>query len=269
MPTLRRVLPLLLLLASCTPDEVPLSYGTGDGSERTHRLTLRAQIESELSGRPRSQTVQASFRATQQVLETLPDGGSRARMTLTPETLAVDGQTQTVGEPQEFTVTLASDGRVIQIEEATGQAAEPLTPVGIERLLPRLRPVLPGRPVSPGDTWRSASRFSDDAGSFSLSFRSRLDQLGLVSGRAAALVRTTYESPMQRREIFANAVADVDGRDVGTQEAWFALDGDLLRATGDSVGRYRVVFRLPGGDTGVAPVPGSLLVRLHTEMRLL
>jgi hypothetical protein len=74
---------------------------------------------------------------------------------------------------------------------------------------------------------------------------------------------------VKRREIFANAVADIEGRDVGTQEAWFALEGFLVRASGDSVGRYHVLFRPPGGEVGVAPVEGELHVRLHTDMRLL
>jgi hypothetical protein len=76
-----------------------------------------------------------------------------------------------------------------------------------------------------------------------------------------------YTSPVQRREIFANAVADIEGRDIGTQEAWFALDGFVVLVSGDSVGRYRVLFRPPGGEAG-APVRGRINVRLHTEMRL-
>jgi hypothetical protein len=57
---------------------------------------------------------------------------------------------------------------------------------------------------------------------------------------------------------------------VGAQEAWFSLDGFLVRSAGDSVGSYRVTFSPPGeGETGLAPVEGSLTVRMHTEMTLL
>jgi hypothetical protein len=56
---------------------------------------------------------------------------------------------------------------------------------------------------------------------------------------------------------------------VGAQQAWFSLDGFLIRATGDSVGTYRVTFRPPEGELGVTPVEGALVVRLHTEMELL
>jgi hypothetical protein len=56
---------------------------------------------------------------------------------------------------------------------------------------------------------------------------------------------------------------------VGAQEAWFALDGFLVRASGDSVGSYRVTFTPPGGEVGLQPVQGALVVRLHTEMELL
>jgi hypothetical protein len=82
-------------------------------------------------------------------------------------------------------------------------------------------------------------------------------------------VRTTYESPVDRQEVFQNAVAHMEGTDVGAQEAWFALEGFLVRATGDSVGSYRVTFTAPGGVTGLSPVEAGLVVRLHTEMRLL
>lgn len=267
--TIATLLACSLGLAACGDDRVTLSYGTRAGRRLAYRLALTADIDRTLSGQTRRQVVEASFRAEQEVVETLPGGEARARMTLRPESLVVDGRAQTVGSPQEFLVTLGEDGRIVEIGEPTGAGAEPLEQVGIERLLPRLRPVLPGHPVSPGDSWRSESEFEDEAGRFSLSLRSRLAALGVAAGRRSALVRTTYASPVARTEIFANAVADIDGRDVGTQEAWFALDGFLVRASGDSVGRYRVVFRPPGGETGVAPVEGALRVRLHTDMGLL
>jgi hypothetical protein len=139
---------------------------------------------------------------------------------------------------------------------------------GLELLWPRMGPDLPGTPVAPGATWRSQTEFTDENGRFSLSTTSRLTQLGITDGREAALVRTTYESPVDRQETFANAVAEVTGTDVGAQEAWFSLDGFLVRASGDSVGSYQVTFRPPGGEVG-APVEGSLVVRMHTEMQLL
>jgi hypothetical protein len=129
--------------------------------------------------------------------------------------------------------------------------------------------VLPGRPVAPGDDWHSRTEFTDEQGRFSLTTRSRLTQLGRVEGRDSALVRTSYESPVDRQEVFANAVADVEGEDVGAQEAWFSLEGFLVQASGDSVGTYRVTFMPPEGEEGVAPVHGALVVRLHTDMQLL
>jgi hypothetical protein len=172
------------------------------------------------------------------------------------------------GPAQVFTVALGMDGRVVAVQESAADPGEPLQPVGLERLLPRLRPVLPGRPVSPGEAWRSRTRFQDEQGRFSVDAISRLAQLGVTDGYQTALVRTTYRSPVAREETFANAVADIVGKDVGAQEAWFALDGFLVRSSTDSVGTYQVTFRPPGGEPGVAPVAGSLVVRLHTEMEL-
>jgi hypothetical protein len=163
---------------------------------------------------------------------------------------------------------MATDGRIVEIEESTGEPAEALAPVGLERLLPRLGPVLPNGPVGIGDSWTSDTEFADETGSFSVALRSSLARLGMQDGEAAALVRTTYVSPVRRREVFANAVAEIDGEDVGTQEAWFALDGFLIGASGDSVGSYRVTFRPPGGEDVLEPVRGSLDVRLHTELSL-
>jgi hypothetical protein len=140
--------------------------------------------------------------------------------------------------------------------------------VGIERLLPRLRPVLPADPVEPGERWSSETRIADEDGTFSIEASSRLAALDRLGGRPSALVRTTYISPVDRREIFANAVADLSGRDVGTQEAWFSLEGYLIRASGDSVGRFDVAFRPPGGEESGVEVEGRLSVRLHTEMVL-
>jgi hypothetical protein len=91
----------------------------------------------------------------------------------------------------------------------------------------------------------------------------------VVDGHRSALVRTTYESPVDREEVFQNAVARMEGTDVGAQEAWFALNGFLVRASGDSVGSYRVTFTAPGGEVGLSPVEAGLVVRLHTEMHLL
>jgi hypothetical protein len=268
----RRAILLLLtavLLPACRGDRVPLAYRLEPGLRLEHRLTLRAEITRTLSGQTRGEEVVATFRATQEIVGPLDDGGAEAAVSLVPEGLQVNGRTVDIGPAQEFTVHLGPDGRVVAVQSAAGEETEALQPVGLDRLLPRLRPVLPGRPVAPGDTWRSDTDFADDQGRFSLSTQSRLAQLGTVDGRDAALVRTTYESPVDRQEVFANAVADVEGEDVGAQEAWFALEGFLVRAASDSVGTYRVTFMPPEGDEGLAPVKGALVVRLHTEMRLL
>jgi hypothetical protein len=258
-----------VVLASCVDDRVPLSYSLASGRRLEYRLRLDADITRTLAGVSRDQRVRATFRAAQQVLQPLPEGGVEASMSLIPESLRVDGRPVEVGADQEFIVILGADGRVVGIRQSAGGPTEPLEPVGIERLLPRLRPVLPGTPVAAGDSWASETRFSDENGLFSVSSRSRLLQLGVVDGYDSALVRTTYTSPVDRREMFANAVAALQGNDVGAQEAWFALDGFLIRASGDSVGSYRVKFTPPGGEVGIQPVEGALVVRLHTEMNLL
>ena len=267
----RRLLVILscLLLSACDSDRVPLSYQLEPGRRLEHRLTLDAEITRSLQGRTSEQEVVATFLAAQEVTTPLPDGGAEATFSLTPESLRVDGRPVDPGPDQEFVVQLGPDGRVVAITGAAAQPGEALGPVGLERLLPRLRPVLPGTPVRPGDIWRSDTRFEDETGLFSLEARSRLTQLGVVEGHEAALVRTTYESPVDRREVFANAVADMQGTDVGAQRAWFALDGFLIEAIGDSIGSYRVAFTPPGEGAELAPVEASLLVRLHSELRLL
>lgn len=266
----RSIVPLAfcLLLPACASDRIPLEYRIEPGLRLEHSLLLRADITRSLQGETRRQRVVATFRAAQEVLSPLAGGGAEATVSLLPQSLVVDGRQIEPGPDQEFGVELAADGHVVAIRGG----AEPETPlgqVGIERLLPRLRPVLPGRPVRPGDSWSSETEFVDESGAFSLSASSRLRQLGVVDGLRSALVRTTYESPVDREEVFQNAVARMQGSDVGAQEAWFALEGFLVRATGDSVGSYRVTFTAPGGEVGLAPVEAGLVVRLHTEMRLL
>lgn len=268
---MRRVaLPLLLLLlAACGTDRVPLSYRLDPGLRLEHRLTLQASVVRTLAGERRTEEILATFRATQEVVGPADDGSVEAAISLEPEGLEVNGQPVDIGPSQEFAVRLAPDGRVVGVQLAAGGSTEILEAVGVERILPRLRPVLPGRPVGPGDSWRSETEFTDEQGRFALSTTSRLTQLGIADGREAALVRTTYESPVDRSEVFANAVAQVRGSDVGAQEAWFALDGYLVRAVGDSVGTYRVTFTPPEGEEGLAPVRGALRVRLHLDMELL
>ena len=256
-----------LLLSACASDRVPLEYRIEPGRRLEHRLVLHADITRTLQGQTRREQVVATFRAAQEVLTALESGGAEATVSLVPESLEIDGRAVDPGPDQEFGVELAPDGRVVAITGG-GRTEEALGPVGLERLLPRLRPVLPGHPVRPGDSWRSDTEFVDESGAFSFSASSRLRQLGYVDGHRSALVRTTYESPVDRQEVFQNAVARMEGTDVGAQEAWFALDGFLVRATGDSVGSYRVTFTPPGGEVGLSPVEAGLVVRLHTEMRL-
>lgn len=265
----RAALPLLLLLSACGSDRVPLTYRLDPGVRLEHRLTLQASVIRTLAGETRTEEILATFRASQEVVGPSGQGGVEAAISLVPEGLEVNGRPVDIGPAQEYAVRLGPDGRVVAVEAAAGEGTEALEPVGIERILPRLRPVLPGRPVRPGDSWRSETEFTDEQGRFTLRTRSRLTQLGRAEGRDAALVRTTYESPVERQEVFANAVAQVSGSDVGAQEAWFALDGYLVRAVGDSVGTYRVTFTPPEGEAGLAPVRGALRVRLHLEMQLL
>ena len=259
----------LLLLPACRSDRVALTYRLDQGVRLEHRLTLEASVVRTLAGETRREEIAATFTAAQEVVGPSDQGGVEAAISLVPEGLEVDGRPVDIGPAQEFAVRLGEDGRVVAVEAAADEGTEALDPVGLERILPRLRPVLPGRPVTPGDAWRSETEFTDEQGRFSLRTRSRLDQLGVTDGREAALVRTTYQSPVQRQEVFANAVAQVTGSDVGAQEAWFALDGYLVRAVGDSVGTYRVTFTPPEEEEGLAPVRGALRVRLHLEMQLL
>jgi hypothetical protein len=256
------------LLGSCVEGRVPLAYRIEPGRRLEHRLVLTADITRTLAGDRLDQRVVAAFRAVQEILPPVEEEGGQAAVSLVPESLEVDGRPVEAGAAQQFTVGLGPDGRVVSVEEAAADPGEPLQPVGLERLLPRLRPVLPGRPVAPGEAWHSRTRFQDEQGLFSVDATSRLAQLGVTAGYEAALVRTTYRSPVDREETFANAVADIVGEDVGAQEAWFALDGFLVRSSSDSVGTYDVTFRPPGEEQGLAPVAGSLVVRLHTEMEL-
>ena len=257
-----------LALSSCGEHRVRLHAPLETGRRLDYRLRLDAAVSRTLEGATRLQHIEASFRAGQEILESLPGGGARARMTLEPVSLRVDGEPQEAGRGQEFVVTLAPSGQIVELEESEGAAAESLELVGLERLLPRLRPVLPEEPVAPGDRWASESDLTDEEGAFSLSARSRLERLGTVADRPAALVRTIYRSPVDRRETLANATAALVGTDIGTQEAWFALDGSLLLSEGDAVGRYRITFTPPGGELGLRPVTGRLRVELHTEMAL-
>jgi hypothetical protein len=268
-----------MVAAGCTDDSVELSYSLQPGRFLQYRLVLDARVLRTLEGDTREQSVQATFLAGQQIEEPLPGGGARATFSLRPESLVVDGSTVDPGEAQEFEVDLGPDGRVVAIAQpAEAEPAEPPTEedgteavaaLGIERLLPRLRPVLPGEPVRTGEGWSSSTRFTDEDGQFSLSLDSRLARLGVEDGYRAAMVRTSYVSPVDRRETFVNAVAEVQGTDEGVQQAWFSLEGFLIRSAGDSVGRYRVTFRPPGGEAGLAPVQGALDVQLHTELVLL
>ncbi|HJV04776.1 MAG TPA: hypothetical protein VJ868_05890 [Actinomycetota bacterium] len=264
----------VVLAAGCADDRVDLGYTLEPGRRLEYRLLLEARVVRTLEGETREQSVRATFLAGQEIVEPLPGGGARALFSLRPESLAVDGRPVEPGQPQEFEVDLGPDGRVVAIARpaeagAPGEdAPEAVAALGIERLLPRLRPVLPGEPVRAGERWTSSTRFTDEDGEFSLALESRLERLGVEDGYRAAMVRTTYVSPVDRRETFVNAVADVEGTDEGVQEAWFSLDGFLIRSIGDSVGRYRVTFRPPGGEAGLAPVGGALTVNLHTELEL-
>jgi hypothetical protein len=234
----------------------------------SYQLVLEAEVERSLENQTQGQELVATFDVLQEILEGTEGGGTLARFQLVPRSLVVDGRSSEPGPGQEFEVQLGPDGRVVGIGAPTGEAEEALAPLGIERLLPRLRPVLPGADVSAGATWSSRTEFADTGGTFSLTTESRLAELGIVAGLPAALVRTTYESPVDRRERFANALAELKGTDVGAQQAWFALDGFLIRSTSDSVGTYSVTFRPPEGELDVTPVQGSLVVSLHTEMSL-
>jgi hypothetical protein len=257
-----------LALTACTDDRVSLTYSLGEGTLLRYHLLLRADVDRTLQDQTQTQEVVGTFEVTQEILGRTEEGGSQARIALVPRSLLVDGRASETGPGQEFVVQLGPDGRVVDIGEPTGEATEELAPLGIERLLPRLRPVLPAAEVSAGDAWASKTDFSDAGGTFSLATESRLAELGSLQGHPAALVHTTYESPVDRRERFANAVAELAGTDVGAQQAWFALDGFLIRSVGDSRGTYSVTFRPPEGELGVAPVEGALVVTLHTEMRL-
>jgi hypothetical protein len=257
-----------VLLPGCTDDRVSLAYGLEPGAVLRYDLVLRAEVERTLQDVTQVQDVVATFQVSQEILGPAEQGASRARLALVPVALVIDGKLAEPGPGQEFVVELGPDGRVVGIGEPTGEATEELAPLGIERLLPRLRPVLPAAEVAAGDTWSASTEFADAGGAFALSTRSRLAELAVVAGHPAALVRTTYESPVDRRERFANALAELAGTDVGAQEAWFALDGFLIRSTGHSVGTYGVTFRPPEGELETVPVEGSLVVRLHSEMRL-
>jgi hypothetical protein len=162
--------------------------------------------------------------------------------------------------------------RAAQLTAVTGVegiSADVLGELGLSEIFPSAAGAPPARPLAPGERWR----IDDDislAGSdrpLRLTGEGRLVRLGVEDGREVATVTSTTSLPVERTTTTAQGDQTLTGTQRTTTTATYDLtDGAVVRAESATTASYRLVLAPPPALADVAPVEGTLTLRLESRV---
>ncbi len=150
----------LSFLCSCDTEQYVLAFNTENAPSLTYHLesTLNSVVSDSTATEPESMNTQLEVRATNNLLTAYDDGS--AKFELKVDSVNYKSDKRTVEEfrdmerliaTENFQYKMAKDGAVystlFEDSLALGEALD------LARLLLKIQPVLPGKPVSVGETW--------------------------------------------------------------------------------------------------------------------
>lgn len=162
--------------------------------------------------------------------------------------------------------------RAAQLTAVTGVegiSADVLGDLGLSEIFPAAAGAPPEQPLAPGERWRIDDEITltGTDGPLRLTGEGRLVRLGVEDGREVATVTSTTRLPVERTTTTAQGDQTITGTQRTTTTATYDLaDGAVVRAESATTASYRLVLAPPPALADVAPVVGTLTLRLESRV---
>jgi hypothetical protein len=209
--------------ASARP--IALAFAPGQSQTYTTHMTMDGQLSAgELLGGDQPIQMDITQSVTWKVTDVDEQGTATIEVTVNEMSGTMNGveiPAETFATPP-MDIQVASDGRVLS---AGGLSFSGLDQTGGASFpgMGQMTPLLPDRPVAPGDTW--TKDFSQDIpfgeGKIEFTSTSTFERYEDVDGVNAAVITTEYTVPMDFTIHFDELLATMGGSDAGTDLGGF------------------------------------------------
>ena len=246
---------MVVVTAGCRPDTVRLRYDPAPGTTTSYEVRVRTETVLDVDGRETSRRTQ--------------DAVLRVRQRVLPGERRVEVRLERPGSPaRTFVARLDPSAHVSGIESVEGLPASVLGDVGLAELVPAAAPVLPDRPLRPGERWAIDQPLRLPGSPPSrLRGTGRIVELGVVDDVDTATVRATTRLGVRRATTLAEGRVELDGRQVSDTTTRHVLaDGTVVSGRSTTVGTFVVTLAPPAGTVAPA-LDGTLRVTVRSEVR--
>ena len=245
----------IVVLAGCRPDTVRLAYDPAPGTTTSYEVRVRTETVLDLEGRARSKRTQTAV--------------LRVRQRVLPGERRVEVRLERPGSPpRTFVARLDPSAHVSGIESVEGLPVAVLGDVGLAELVPAAAPVVPDRPLRPGERWTIDQPLRLPGSPPSrLRGTGRLVELGVVDDVDTPTVRASTPLAVRRVTTITEGRVELDGRQVSDTTTRHVLaDGTVVSGRSTTVGTFAVSLAPPGGAAASA-LDGTLRVTVRSDVR--
>ena len=241
-------------VGACTPGAVRLAFRARPGTEYRYAVEVHAETTTSVQGQtPTHRVTDQHLVAEHRVVAS--DGSG----VVVDVRLSGDGV-----QERTFRVRLDRAAALTEVERVDDLPAQVLGDLGLSEVFPVAAGAPPNRPLRPGTRW-SLDQPVQLAGSAATRLRGtgRLKRLGMVDGRRAATVDTTYSLPIRQQM----GDASMSGTATTAISATRAIaDGAVVEVDAHTTGRFVLQLSPPAGVAG-APVPGTVSIEVRSTTR--
>jgi hypothetical protein len=259
----RMLVLLLVVLAAvaCRPDTVDLTYSFEQGQTLTYELTARATASWDIGGEGTG-SYRISYLVTESVVSASSDEAT-IEVTMSPVNVSEEGLPSPGPDDRTFTMRVGQNGRVREVLQVDGVAAESLDPNDLA-FIGLYRPPLPVERVRLGDEWTADQDLSIGEVTQEVSSVGVLKSFSVAGTTKVAGITYGATGPIGWSTELPQGAADLTGSSETEARAELDIDnGRLLSAGSTTRGEFEVLV-LP--RSGGAPMEGTLQLDLELEL---
>ena len=241
-----------LLLASCRPGGVLVTFRPDDGARYSYRIEVASESVVEVPGDlPDTETDHVVLRADHHVLSH-GQRGTRVEVRLHAADASPDEA------PRTFVVTLDRSARLAAVELVENVPAEALGEIGLSEIFPAAAGAPPDRRLRPGERWEVDERVQLPGGTDGrLRGYGRVEELRVVDGTKAAVITAALTLVVRR----ARRTALAGTQTTTSRSIHTVADGAVLESRSETFGDFTVPLPSPDGQGD--PVIARLTVKLE------
>jgi hypothetical protein len=232
----------IFVLGACKPGAVRVDFRPQSGSSYTYAIDVKAATTTAIDGRPPSRSESDEHLEAHHVVQAVEGGG-----------VIVDVKVTGDGVPERtFEVTLDRAGSLVAVQRVEDIPTSLLGDLGLSEVFPAAAGAPPDHKLRPGTGWKINEPVTlPGTLSARLTGSGRLVDLGVVSGRQVATIKSAYVLPVHQTTSNQDGTVTLDGRQTTETTATHALqDGAVQSVQARTTGHFAMTLAPPGGTNG-------------------